>query len=528
MTIAGPSLPGFDVVIVGAGTAGCLLARRLAQATSARIAVIEAGPRFPALALTPPLAGLRLRTRWSWPLLTTPQAALNHRRIPIPMGRVVGGSSAVNAMICAPGPLEGFRDWQAFGGPTWGPEAIAPIWQRLTSIGEMSPLPVAAPGYRSPFSEAFLAACMESGFQREETQWGERSGSCGPFALFQHRGGRASSAQWLVAQPAPGEVTLIPDQSVRRVVLRRGRAVGVQLLSGEMVAASEGVVLCAGAFHSPWLLQLSGIGPAEVVQRAGKRVRVHLAGVGRGLRDHVAMPLVIDSRARSPGRPGNWLPAALRWGWSRSGVMASNCAEAGCFLGAPGDIPEGEIVSLFQTQRHRRAVELMAVLLRPVSAGTVELDPANPLGPPRINPAYLAAAIDRQRLCRILDQAREIAHQPALRRFGLSRERLPGAVPGPEALAAHASTFHHPVGTCRLGDDGMAVVDSQLRVHGVERLWVVDNSVVPEIPGGHTAATALIIAEQAWPGIAAAIQAPGSRLRAATSSSSTFSSTSQR
>lgn len=192
-----------------------------------------------------------------------------------------------------------------------------------------------------------------------------------------------------------------------------------------------------------------------------------------------------------------WLKSAIEYGLFGKGVMASNCCEAGCFLGKAGMTPDVEVFSHFQTNRHPRSVEFSVVLMHPTSRGTIVPDPDDPWGPPRIDPRILESGKDRSVLNAGVERIRSIIAQPALQRFGLGAEILPGGLSADAFLRGHASAYYHPVGTCRMGTDPLAVVDSRLRVRGTENVWVVDNSIVPTIPAGHTAATALLIGERA-------------------------------
>lgn len=498
----------FQVIIVGAGTAGCVLARRLVERTDARVLVVEAGPRYAGWALGPPLAGLRLRRRWSWPLESVPQPQLGGRRIPLPMGRVVGGSSSVNAMVAAAGPPADYDAWAAAGNEGWAWADLAPCWERVAAPAGGGLLPVAAPRHESAFSAAFLRACAEVGIDRRQPLTGAEAETCGTFSLFQHRGWRASAARCLSAAGPADRLAVMPRAPVRRVVMEGGRAAGVELggprRAGRIVAA-DAVVLCAGALLSPHLLQVSGIGPAESLEAAGLAVRLHLPGVGRDLQDHAGVPVVVESALPPPGRPSRWLAASICHAVLGTGVMASNCCEAACFLaavdGAAGAAPGIEVYTHFQTGRHPRAVEFSVVLMHPRSRGTILPNPADPWAGPLVDPRILTDAADRTALVAGVERVRSIVATRALRGFGLGREILPGGPPGRPAddafLRDHAATYHHPVGTCRMGGDRLAVVDARLRVHGAANLWVVDNSVVPAIPAGHTAATALVIAERA-------------------------------
>ena len=486
-----------EIIVVGAGTAGCVLARRLVEKTGKRVLLIEAGPRYPAWALHAPLAGLRLRTAWSWRLQSVPQQQLDGRRIVFPMGRVVGGTSSVNAMVAAAGPA---ADHDAWAVPGWSWADLRSCLERAASLHGSSMLPVQMPVYESAFSKAFLRACEEEGVRRVGVLSDCRSETCGLFPVFQDRGVRSSAARYLRDLEPRGLLSVLPRTEVRRVLFSGQRAVGVEFgerRAAGRVFATDGVVLCAGALLSPVILQRSGVGPAGMLHAAGIPVEVDLPGVGLNLQDHVGVPVLVESAVPPPGRPSRWLPAAVQFALFRSGVMASNCCEAGCFFGPASASPELEVFTHFQTNRHPRAVEFAVVLMHPQSRGTVAMAPEDPWGPPRIDPCYLTSPADQDALLEGVGRVRSIARQPALREFGLGAEILPGSSDPEAFLRAHASTYHHPVGTCRMGSDSLAVVDPRLRVCGVDNLWVADNSVVPTLIAGHTAATALMIGERA-------------------------------
>jgi choline dehydrogenase-like flavoprotein len=459
--------------------------------------LIEAGPRYPAWALHAPLAGLRLRTAWSWPLESVPQQQLNGRRIAFPMGRMIGGTSSVNAMVAAVGPA---ADHDAWGIPGWSWADLRPCLERAASLQGGSMLPVNQAVYESAFSTAFLRACEEDGLQRVGVFDGSLSETCGLFALFQDGGSRSSAARYLNDVGRDGKLSILPRTEVRRVLFAGQRAVGVEFgrrhATGQVFAA-DGVVLCAGALLSPNILHRSGVGPAEMLENAGVSVEVDLPGVGLNLQDHIGVPVVVESAVPPPGRPSRWLTAAVQYALFRNGVMASNCCESGCFLGGTSASPALEVFTHFQTSRHPRAVEFSVLLMHPQSRGTLTLAPGDPGGPPRIDPRYLDSKADKAILLAGVDRVRSITRRPALQRFGLGAEILPGAGDPDAFLQSNAGTYYHPVGTCRMGSDGLAVVDPRLRVHGVDNLWVVDNSIVPKLTAGHTAATALMIGERA-------------------------------
>ena len=489
-----------DVIIVGAGTAGLVLANRLIQDTTAQVLLLEAGPHYPTWALNAPLAGLRLRKAWSWKTQTVPQKELGGRTIPIPMGRVAGGTSAVNAMIAAIGPPADFDAWATAGCTGWEWDELQSLWERATHSTKQGIMPVNPPTFVSDFSLAFLEGCQQEGCEKVDGLTGSQSETCGLFDLFQRYGKRLSTAHALNQIRLSNRFQIRTGNEVLRILLDGEKAVGVEVDGGgskNIIRSECGVVISAGAFFSPQILQRSGIGPEKLLSSAQLKVHMNLPGVGRNLQDHFGAPVVIQSTTLSPGRRTRWISAALRYLFFGNGVMASNCCEAGCFLGDERNSPDLEVLTLFQTNRHPNAVELASILMHPKSKGTVTIDPRNPLGPPLIDPQYLKASADADLILKGVERIRSIVNQPVLRRFGLTTEILPGVMEGRDFLRIHANTYHHPVGTCRMGSDNLAVVDSGLKVRGMHNLWVVDNSIIPAIPAAHTASTAIVIAEKA-------------------------------
>lgn len=493
------AVPEYDVIIVGAGTAGCLLARRVVERSGHSVLLIEAGPRYPAPLLDPPLAGLRLRGPWTDPLRTTPQHQLTGQRLECPVGRVVGGSSSINAMMHVPGSPDVFDAWAAAGCDGWSARDLAPCF--TAAIGPAAPLRVAPPRSLAPFTRAFLEACSEDGLEAVPWLAGDRAGVCGPFAQFQHRGRRVGAARDVLGTlPKRGRVTLRTRATVRRVTIAGHRATGVELADGTTIAARAGVVLAAGVYRSPVLLQRSGIGPRDLLVAAGIEPLLDRPAVGENLQDHPRVPVLFRSARRSPGHWSRWPAAALRYLVFRDGIILSNCCEAGALLAIDRSraTPDVEIITHFQTAWAPGAVDLECVLLTTTSRGRVRIDPRDPWGPPVIDPRYLSDEGEIATLSTAVERARSIAARPALVRFGIGPETLPGKRSDVgESIRRTVSTAHHPAGTCRMGDDAEAVVDSRLRVRGIEDLHVVDASIMPLLPAGHPSATVYAIAEMA-------------------------------
>ena len=508
-----PAAEHWDYVIAGGGTAGCVLARRLAE-RGARVVLLEAGGRYPRWLLGAPLPSLRLARMFSWRYLTAPQPGLGGRRISLPLGRLLGGSSSINAMMYCRGAASDYDGWASQGNEGWSFAAVLPYflraetWTRGESPwrGRDGPLTVSGPRFLAPFSLAFVEACRETGLPPNDDFNGQQLEGCGFFDVTQEDGERVSAARHYLGA-APAGISVVTAALVNRVLFDGSRATGVEYRRGSQVHrafASGEVILSAGAVNSPKLLMLSGIGPARDLRNLGIEARQDLVGVGANLHDHVRLPVLYESHQVSPGAHRHWITAALRYVIGRSGVMSSNCCEAGAFARSSPEEPEPDLqfVTHFQSSLHGRAVDLQCCLLKPESRGRVTLDSADPARPPRIDPNYLGSTADVERLVRGVAMARRLARSKALAGFGLGREILPGAtLRDASELAGYVrgsmETCYHPAGTCRMGVDETAVVDARLRVHGCQSLRVVDASVMPEPIRGNTLAPVVMIAEKA-------------------------------
>jgi choline dehydrogenase len=504
----------FDYIVVGAGTAGCVVARRLIEKTDASVLLVEAGLSYPALLLDPPLPGMRFGRGFSWGQKSTPQPRLGGRCIEWPMGKVVGGTSSVNAMMGFLGNTENFDAWEAAGNRGWSAQDLTPYFQRVFGLHPGEPfqwkkggaLSLSEQRFRSPFSEAFLDACVQDGMQKETPLVGRENGRCGYFPVLQRGGARFESAKaYLAPVKSNSRLSLRTGAQVRRVLLDGERAVGIEVTQdgeSENYRATQGVVVSAGVFQTPRILQCSGIGPTKTLQAASIRTLVDLPAVGENFHDHVRVGLLHRSGRVSPGSKRYWVPEMLRYLLRRDGVMASNCCESGAFFRSRPDlrVPDIELITHFQTFGPKDEVDIEVCLVSPKSRGRVFIDPQDPFGMPLVDANFLANQDDVSALVAGIRRARSIAARPALESFPLLEETSPGpfARDG-EALRAaifrDSTTAYHPCGSCAMGPSG--ALGSDLRVRGTEALWVADASAMPSAPSGNIACSVIVLAEKA-------------------------------
>ena len=521
----------YDYVIVGAGSAGCVLAARLTENPATRVLLLEAGPPDDADEIHMPAAlNLLFQSTYDWNYHTVPQERAAGRSVYWPRGRTLGGSSSINAMIYVRGSRYDYDTWRdEYGCEGWGYTDLLPYFLRAEGNsrgasafhGASGPLSVQDQRHSSPLTTAFVDAARQSGLEANDDFNGPRQDGAGFYQVTQ-RGGRRWSAADAYLHPASGRpnLTVQTDALVTGLAMAGGRAAGVHYLRqgvSETARAEGEVILAAGAIGSPQLLMLSGIGPADDLRSHDIVVLADSPGVGANLSDHPMVPAMWHT----PKSRGLWEQAGrrnlARWQLRHSGPLTTNVAESGGFSRTAPDLPAPDLQwhalpVPYQngglTDPAIRALSVLVALVAVGSRGRIRLRSADPRHKPLIDPAYLSQGSDIEPLVTGIQMAREFAAARPMSKI-CARELAPGDEVRTDAeirdfIRHNLTTIYHPVGTCAMGGDSRvaasrlaSVVDPALRVRGIEGLRVVDASVMPAVPRGNTNAPVIAMAERA-------------------------------
>ena len=519
----------FDYVIVGAGSAGCVLANRLSASGRHSVLLLEAGPKDSNIWIHVPLGYGKLFKEASvnWMFQTEPEPGLNGRSVFQPRGKVLGGSSSINGLLYVRGQHEDYDRWRQRGNVGWGYDDVLPYFKKAEDQGRGAndyhgaggPLPVSDWRHHDPLSEAFVKAAAEVGIPTNPDFNGATQEGAGFFQTTTKRGRRASTARsYLHPAMQRGNLHVETEAQAQRLVFEGRRAVGVVYKQNgveRMARARREMIVSSGAYGSPQLLQLSGVGPADLLKQHGISVVLDAPGVGNDLQDHMQVRIVMKCKQKVTlndvmKNPLRQMMAGAQYAAFRKGPLTIAAGTSGAFFKTDPRLasPDIQIHFLpFSTDKMGEklhpysAFSASVCQLRPESRGSLRIRSADPSAPPEIRINYLATETDRAAFIEGMKILRRILKAPAMAPFATEESEPGPSVATDEQILAfcrqRGSTVYHPTSTCRMGNDPLAVVDQRLRVRGIEGLRVVDASIMPDLMSGNTNAPTIMIAEKA-------------------------------